>query len=107
MIELLITSIPQAELEADIFSLYDVDNSGHIEFKEFLLIVSVMSDGTAKTKLQQIFRIFDTDKNGFISPEELNAIVKHLFHLVPESHRQKENTPEKVNSSKYLSLRLE
>ena len=43
-------------MEADIFSLYDVDNSGHIEFTEFLLIVSVMSDGTAKTKLQQIFR---------------------------------------------------
>ena len=43
-------------MEADIFSLYDVDNNGHIEFTEFLLIVSVMSDGTAKTKLQQIFR---------------------------------------------------
>ena len=41
-------------------------------------------------------RIFDTDKNGFISLEELNTIVNHLFHLVPESHRQKENTPEKV-----------
>ena len=83
-------------MEADIFNLYDVDNSGHIEFTEFLLIVSVMSDGTAKTKLQQIFRIFDTDKNGFISLEELNTIVNHLFHLVPESHRQKDNTPEKV-----------
>ena len=90
------SSIPQAELEADIFNLYDVDNSGHIEFTEFLLIVSVMSDGTAKTKLQQIFRIFDSDKNGFISLEELNTIVNHLFHLVPESHRQKETTPEKV-----------
>ena len=55
----------QAELEADIFSLYDVDNSGHIEFTEFLLIVSVMSDGTAKTKLQQIFRSEIRNKNKF------------------------------------------
>ena len=43
-------------MEADIFSLYDVDNNGEIEFKEFLLVISVMSEGTAKAKLQQIFR---------------------------------------------------
>ena len=43
-------------MEADIFSLYDVDNNGEIEFREFLLVISVMSEGTAKAKLQQIFR---------------------------------------------------
>ena len=43
-------------MEADIFSLYDVDNNGEIEFREFLLVISVMSEGTAKTKLQQIFK---------------------------------------------------
>ena len=46
----------QAELETDIFSLYDVDGNGYIEFKEFLLIVTMMSEGTAQTKLQQIFK---------------------------------------------------
>ena len=43
-------------MEADIFSLYDVDNNGKIEFREFLLVISVMSEGTAQTKLQQIFK---------------------------------------------------
>ena len=46
----------QEELETDIFSLYDVNGSGFIEFSEFLMIVTVMIDGNAQTKLKQIFR---------------------------------------------------
>ena len=46
----------QEELEADIFSLYDVNGNGFIEFSEFLIVVTVMSEGTAQTKLQQIFK---------------------------------------------------
>ena len=46
----------QAELESDIFALYDVNGNGYIEFTEFLLIVTIMSEGTAKEKLQEIFK---------------------------------------------------
>jgi len=83
----------KAELEDDIFRIYDVDNSGTIEFKEFLVIVSVMSQGTPQSKLRQIFRTFDTDNNGVISVDELNNIVEHLFHLVPEGQKETLKTP--------------
>merc|ERR1712025_1473704 len=85
----------KAELETDIFSLYDVDGNGYIEFKEFLLVITMMSGGTAKTKLQQIFKIFDADKNGTISKAELLKIVHHLFHLIPEKHKENLPTPQK------------
>ena len=49
-----------------------------------------------------VFRIFDTDKNGFISHQELTTIVKHLFHLVPQSDRETETTPEKVSKFKVI-----
>ena len=46
----------QEELEADIFSLYDLNGNGYIEFTEFLLIITMMNEGTAKTKLELIFK---------------------------------------------------
>ena len=52
----LIIKNAQAELESDIFALYDVNGNGYIEFTEFLLIVTIMSEGTAKEKLQEIFK---------------------------------------------------
>ena len=50
----------QEELEADIFSLYDANGNGYIEFREFLLIITMMKDGTAKSKLQQIFKYLNS-----------------------------------------------
>ena len=41
-------------------------------------------------------RIFDADKNGTISKAELLKIVHHLFHLIPEKHKENLPTPQKV-----------
>ena len=66
------------------------------------MIVSVMSRVTPQSKLRQIFRIFDTDNNGVISVDELNNIVEHLFHLVPEGQKERLKTPASVRI--YLKL---
>jgi Ca2+-binding EF-hand superfamily protein len=46
-----------------------------------------------------MFRIFDTDNNGFISVDEMNKIVEHLFHLVPEWQKDTVETPESVSEA--------
>ena len=46
-----------------------------------------------------MFRIFDTDNNGFISVDEMNKIVEHLFHLVPEGQKEKLETPASVSEA--------
>ena len=43
-------------MELDIFSLYDIDNNGFIEFSEFLFVIAIMSEGTAEDTLKQIFK---------------------------------------------------
>ena len=50
--------------------------------------------------IKQFFfhRIFDADKNGAISRDELLQIVQHLFHLIPEKHKENLPTPQKVST---------
>ena len=59
---------------------------GHIDFREFMIVLYIMSNGTPEENLKQIFRVFDINNDGFISLEELQRIVKDLFHLVNEEN---------------------
>eukprot|EP00091_Calanus_sinicus_P015248 TRINITY_DN33306_c0_g1_i1.p1 TRINITY_DN33306_c0_g1~~TRINITY_DN33306_c0_g1_i1.p1 ORF type:complete len:106 (-),score=45.24 TRINITY_DN33306_c0_g1_i1:39-356(-) len=46
-----------------------------------MIVLYVMSSGTAEENLRQIFRVFDINNDGQISVAELKRIVKDLFHL--------------------------
>ena len=50
--------------------------------REFMVVLYVMSNGSAEENLRQIFRIFDINSDGTISQKELQKIVKDLFHLL-------------------------
>ena len=39
------------------YKMYDKDNNGYIEFRELMMVVYVMSDGTIEDNLRQIFRV--------------------------------------------------
>merc|ERR1711970_760523 len=65
----------KTDLEDYVFKLYDLNSNKTIEFEEFMIIVTLMNEGTVATKLSQIFRIFDTDENGMITKDELIKIV--------------------------------
>ena len=46
----------QTDLEEFVFKLYDVNDDGKISFEEFLVMMSIMNNGTAAQKIEQIFR---------------------------------------------------
>ena len=63
-----------------------------IHHREFMVVLYVMSNGSAEENLRQIFRIFDINSDGTISQKELQKIVKDLFHLLKkDSDPQKES----------------
>ena len=52
--------------------------------REFMMVLYVMSNGTPEENLIQIFRIFDINTDGSLSPKEVQKVVKYLFKIFPQ-----------------------
>jgi len=74
------------KLEKHIFRMYDTNKDGHIDFREFMIVLYIMSNGSPEENLKQIFRVFDINNDGTISLKELQKIVRDLFLLINESN---------------------
>ena len=71
-------SIPEADtsgLVEHVWRIYDTNLDGEIDFREFMLALSVMSKGSAEDNLRQIFRLFDVNGDGRLEKEELSRVV--------------------------------
>jgi len=79
-----------AKLQEHIFRMYDTNGDNQIDFREFMIVLYVMSNGSPEENLRQIFRIFDINNDGTVSQKELIRLVKDLFHLF-----KKEDNPDK------------
>ena len=47
---------------------------GHIDFREFMIVLYVMSNGSPEENLKQIFRVFDINNDGSISLKVLHIL---------------------------------
>ena len=55
-------------------SIY-LDNSGKIDFKEFLQAINITSQGTPDKKLDMAFRMYDCNGDGSIDETEMRRII--------------------------------
>merc|ERR1719200_65042 len=69
------------KLTKHIWRMYDANNDGSIDFRELMMVLYIMSDGTPEQNLKQIFKIFDLNNDGKINQEEMNKITKDLSKL--------------------------
>ena len=69
------------KLEKHIFRIFDKDGDGSIDFKEFMIILFVMTSGSPEDNLKQIFRVFDIDRDGRICREEMYRICRDLSYM--------------------------
>ena len=59
-----------------LFHAYDADANGVIDFKEFLLVMSVEAKGSVKDKLKWAFKLYDLDGSGKVTRTEAIEIIQ-------------------------------
>ena len=99
--EMIRTCYPGTETEAlekHIFRMYDTNMDGYIDFKEFMVLLYIMSAGTPEQNLEQIFRIFDINGDGTISWKEMRKIVTDLFQLLSSEDNPAQASNEAIAS---------
>ncbi|RNA28555.1 Neuronal calcium sensor 2 [Brachionus plicatilis] len=69
-----------------LFDLCDKDESGYIDFKEYLVLFWSRIIGPEDQKLGLIFELYDLNNSGYIDFHEMHSIVKVLFKLKYSSY---------------------
>eukprot|EP00126_Sphaerothecum_destruens_P007006 Sdes_comp19641_c0_seq1m11428 len=75
-------SLPQLKdnpLVERVISIFDEDGGGDVDFGEFMRTLSVFSTKSTKMqKLKFVFKIYDIDKDGYISNGELFQVLAKM-----------------------------
>jgi len=62
-----------------LFRVFDHNQSGNINFKEFILGMSVITRGSAVEKFKLSFDIYDVDGSGSIDKSEMREVIFLIF----------------------------
>jgi len=58
-----------------LFASVDIDNSGFIDYSEFIMATMNEKKNISEEKLVSAFKIFDKDNSGTISPDEIREVL--------------------------------
>ncbi|XP_067879299.1 calsenilin-like isoform X1 [Heterodontus francisci] len=65
-----------------LFNAFDTDGSGAIRFEDFVIGLSVLLRGTVNEKLNWAFNLYDINKDGYITKEEMLAIIQSIYDMM-------------------------
>ncbi|RKP22785.1 hypothetical protein SYNPS1DRAFT_25336 [Syncephalis pseudoplumigaleata] len=62
-----------------LFDAFDQDHDDRVDFQEYINGLSEFSKGTAEEKLALSFKLYDLDRDGYITQEELSRVMTELY----------------------------
>ncbi|KAA3676617.1 uncharacterized protein DEA37_0008519 [Paragonimus westermani] len=77
-----------------VFRTFDKDNSGRIDFKEFLLAINITSGGDPEEKLEWAYQMYDIDGNGTIERTEMVEIIRAIYSMLGTDSNMVDLSPE-------------
>ena len=81
----------------NVFKTFDTNADGSIDFREFLCVISISYKGKIEERLERVFNMYDLDRDGFVTKEEMVGILKSIYKMVGMVLKmpKDEATPEK------------
>ncbi|KAK0137828.1 Guanylyl cyclase-activating protein 1 [Merluccius polli] len=65
------------------FSTFDMNDDGYIDFMEYVAALSLVLKGEVQQKLRWYFKLYDVDGSGCIDRDELLLIIKSIRAIHP------------------------
>ena len=65
----------------NVFRVFDHNNDNRIDFREFIIAMSISMRGTLEEKARWMFQLYDTNSDGFISKDEMLLIINAIYQM--------------------------
>ncbi|XP_071273920.1 calsenilin-like isoform X1 [Agelaius tricolor] len=65
-----------------LFDAFDADRNGALCFQDFAVGLSVLLRGTEQQKLRWTFDLYDVNKDGYVSKEDMLEIMKSIYAMM-------------------------
>ncbi|CAK9094657.1 Recoverin family protein DDB_G0274781 [Durusdinium trenchii] len=72
-------------VRARLFDIMDADGNGVVDFAEISSGLILLTDGPSQMKTAALFSLYDYDKNGFISRQEMVKVLTAMFRVIFET----------------------
>lgn len=74
----------------ELMTEFDTDGNGELEFKEFLAMMSKLVAGPTNAELlDEMFGLFDKNKDGFIDADEVKTMMKEVGQSLTSADARK------------------
>ncbi|MED6236651.1 hypothetical protein ATANTOWER_012235, partial [Ataeniobius toweri] len=80
---------------------------GVVDFREYVMAISLLIEGTAVEKLCWSFNLYDKDKDGAITKEEMLEIMQAVFKMHLAAALTKPNTLTAEECTNRIFVRLD
>ncbi|XP_069018262.1 guanylyl cyclase inhibitory protein [Embiotoca jacksoni] len=73
--------IESAEYAEQIFRTLDNNGDGVVDFREYVMAISMLIEGSAVEKLRWSFKLYDKDRDGTITKDEMLEIMQAVYKM--------------------------